>query len=374
MALAHDLIDDTCIIPGLKAQLDMLGGFDALAGPDPKGRYFSAPEIDLSLYSTIIVLFSGGKDSIAILLKLIEMGADLSKIELWHHSVDGDIDGSESTLMDWPFINSYCSKFAAAFGLPIHYSWLVGGIEGEMLKENSYSKPHRIQTPNGLITLERDTTRAKPATRLRFPQQSADLSVRWCSSSSKIDPGRRALNNQERFNDSNVLVVSGERREESSNRARYFQLEPHACDRRSGRLNRRVDSWRPALQMGEAEIWDILRRHRVIAPVPYRLNWSRSSCQCCVFNSPRIWATIRRYFPERAQRIAELEKRFDCTISRNRINVVDLATQSQAFEITDTEALAQAVETEYRLPVLLPEGQPWKMPAGAFGSEGCGAS
>src|SRR3546814_3829244 len=101
---------------------------------------------------------AGGNDSIASLLHLVGGGADLRRVELWHH----DVDGREgSTLMDWPFMADYNRKLAGAFGLPIYFSWLEGGFEGEMLKSNSYSRPHHIETPAGLITLERDTRRAK---------------------------------------------------------------------------------------------------------------------------------------------------------------------------------------------------------------------
>lgn len=41
--------------------------------------------LPLEDYDLIIVLFSGGKDSLACYLKLLEMGVPKEKIELWHH-------------------------------------------------------------------------------------------------------------------------------------------------------------------------------------------------------------------------------------------------------------------------------------------------
>lgn len=61
--------------------------------------------------------------------------------------------------MDWHFMASYNQSLASALGLPLYFSWLEGGFEGEMLKQNAYSRPHKVETPNGLITLERDTSR-----------------------------------------------------------------------------------------------------------------------------------------------------------------------------------------------------------------------
>lgn len=297
------------------------------------------------------------------------MGVDLGRCELWHHDVDGR-EGSQ--LMDWHFMADYNRQLAAAFNLPIFHSWLDGGFEGELLKQDSYSRPHKIETPDGLLVLDRDTTRAKPGTRMRFPQVAASLQTRWCSSALKIDVGRRALNNQSRFDGQKVLFITGERREESSNRARYNQLEAHACDRRDGRKARHVDAWRPVLDWSEEQVWDALKRHGVVAPVPYRLGWSRSSCKTCIFNSPRVWATINRYFPDRTQPIAQYEQQFGTTIARSGQNVLQVAESARPFEIEDLEALAQATRKEYTLPVLTSASE-WKMPVGAFGSEGCGS-
>ena len=361
---AHSF-DDQIVIPSLQQQLSL---FEMPAeSPDV---YFNAPDIDLDDYDYIVLAHSGsGKDSLACMLHLLDMGVDRTKVELWHHLVDGQ---SQESFMDWPFMDDYMKQIAAAYDLPLYFSWLDGGFKSELIKENSYSKPHKIETPDGLMTLLRDTRRGKPGTRRRFPQQSASLQTRWCSSSLKIDVSRRALTNQERFDGKKVLFVTGERRQESSNRAKYNQLEPHACDRRNGRKARHVDAWRPVLNWSEEQIWDKLREHGVIAPVPYRLGWSRSSCQMCVFISSRIWSTLHAHFPERTQRIADYEDEFGTTISRKQQNVVELAKQARPIEITDMEALQQAMSNEFTLP-LFTTSDKWLMPAGAFGTEGCGA-
>lgn len=187
--MMFDILDDTVVIPSLKGLV--------LDKPlEQKKRYFSASEVELDTYDNIIVCLSGGKDSIACFLHLIDMGVDLSKVELWHHDIDGN-EGSK--LMDWLFMRDYVRKFASTFNTPLYFSWLEGGFEGEMLKNNSYSHAHKVETPAGLITLERDHNRSKPGTRRQFPQISPSLQTRWCSSALKIDVGRRAVNNQDRF-------------------------------------------------------------------------------------------------------------------------------------------------------------------------------
>lgn len=371
-------IDDSFTIPNLGAQLGFM--FDGVptasdllkkGKPDEGLTYFSAPEIDLDIYDHFVIAVSGGKDSWGCLLHLIDPGIDLSKVELWHH----DVDGREgSTLMDWPFMADYNRKLAKAFGLPIYFSWLEGGFEGEMLKNNTYGRPHYVETPEGLIVLERDTKRAKPGTRLKFPQVGANLQTRWCSSALKIDVARRALNNQSRFDGKKVLFITGERREESANRAKYNQLEPHACDRRFGRKKRHVDTWRPVLHWTEEQVWDALQCHGVVAPVPYRLGWGRSSCMKCIFNDAAIWATLQHHFPGSLDDIAAYEEQFGTTISRNRINVIDVSKKAEPLDIKDEEAFLQAIKREYTLSVLLDDNVQWTMPAGAFGKTGCGPS
>ena len=45
--------------------------------------------MDYGRYDYVIVAFSGGKDSLACVLHLLEDGCPVEKIELWHHEVDG---------------------------------------------------------------------------------------------------------------------------------------------------------------------------------------------------------------------------------------------------------------------------------------------
>jgi 3'-phosphoadenosine 5'-phosphosulfate sulfotransferase (PAPS reductase)/FAD synthetase len=61
-----------------------------------------------------------------------------------------------------------------------------------------------------------------------FPQVSADLSVRWCSAYLKIDVAALSISNDPWFKGSRkVLYLSGERRQESSARSRYAEMEQH---------------------------------------------------------------------------------------------------------------------------------------------------
>ena len=87
-------------------------------------------------YDKYIVCFSGGKDSIALFLDLLDRGVDKSKIELWHHDIDGKVEDNETHFMDWAVTKGYVEAFAEAFDVPVYSSWREGGFKREMLRES----------------------------------------------------------------------------------------------------------------------------------------------------------------------------------------------------------------------------------------------
>jgi tRNA(Ile)-lysidine synthase TilS/MesJ len=99
------------------------------------------PEPDLPSYDNIIVAFSGGKDSIACLISLIEAGVSRDRIELYHH----DVDGGGPSFMDWPSTTAYCRAVAREFGIPLYLSWKEGGFLREMLLDNQPTAPHPLR-------------------------------------------------------------------------------------------------------------------------------------------------------------------------------------------------------------------------------------
>ena len=142
-------------------------------------------------YDKYIVSFSGGKDSTATFLYLLEHGVPVERIELWHQ----EIDGREKTFFDWEITPDYCRRFAEAFGVAIYFQWKEGGFYRELVRKNSLTAPNCFELPYGGI----DRTggqRGKLSARSKFPQCSPDLKVRWCSSYLKIDVCSSAIINQ----------------------------------------------------------------------------------------------------------------------------------------------------------------------------------
>ena len=314
----------------------------------------------LDSYGIYFVAFSGGKDSIACVLHLMEMGVPKDRIELHHHCVDGR---EGSTLMDWPCTEAYCIAFAKSMGLKIYMSWKDGGIEGEMLRENSLTRPTKWQDVDGTIKQKGGTT-GKLSTRRMFPQVTASLSQRWCSAYVKIDIGSCVLRNSERFNNQRSLVVTGERAEESSARAKYNTFEPDRADGRVSKKQRHIDHWRPVHAWSEEEVWAIIKRHHILVHPAYRLGWGRLSCMTCIFGSKNQWASIKKIALRKFERIRDYEQEFGKTIHRTKsvAEQADTGTPYEAIEDED-ELVNIAMSFEYSEPIRV---RRWMLPAGAY--------
>jgi 3'-phosphoadenosine 5'-phosphosulfate sulfotransferase (PAPS reductase)/FAD synthetase len=309
---------------------------------------------ELAAYDRVLVAFSGGKDSLAELLHLLELGVPPERIELHHHDVDGG-----APLMDWPCTTAYVRAVGAAFGIRAYLSWRDGGFAAELGRDGRPTAAVVFETPGGEIG--RCGGEGPPGTRGRFPQVCADLRLRWCSSALKIEVMAALIRNQARFATGRTLVVTGERAEESPVRARYAAFGPH----RTATRTQEVDHWRPLLAWPEAEVWAIIARHAVTPHPAYALGWSRVSCRSCIFGSPNQWASLRAVFPDAFRRFAEAEAATGRTIQR-RASVVELADRGRPYAAALQSPLlvAQARSSVWTGPIF---SRPWRLPAGAFG-------
>lgn len=339
----------------------------ATTQPTAHALAHTADGLDLTSYDRVVVAFSGGKDSVACVLALFEAGVPASRIELWHHEVDGR---EGSTLMDWPCTSGYVRAFGEAFSMPAYFTWKQGGFEGEMLREDSLTRPIHFEAPQpdgSVVVKATGGTRGKVATRRQFPQVSVDLSVRWCSAYLKVDNARTAVRNQARFNGSRTLFVSGERADESPGRAGYARFERDDTDARdSPKLRRHVDRYRPVHGWSEADVWGIIERWRINPHPAYRLGYGRCSCAACIFNGADQFATLRQVNPGQFNQVAGYERVFGRTVKRD-VDLVTLADRGVPFNARP-EDVAAALSPVWLEPIVLAV---WALPAGAYG-DGCG--
>lgn len=340
-------------------QLELFELFDEKKTQQPKFNLSNLPD-----YDRIILAFSGGKDSLAALLFLLELGCT-SKIELWHHLVDGDKNAPN--FFDWHCTHDYCLKLAQYLGLPIYFSYREGGFKGEMLRENQSTGRVWFELPDG--TLQATGGKGKPNTRKKFPMPTASLQTRWCSSYLKISVMDTAIRNQERFNDGKTLVITGERREESAARAKYLEFEPH----RTNSKMRLVDHWRPVIEWKREEIWRIIQKHGIIPHPAYYLGFSRTSCRNCIFLQQDDLSTLYSLNPKQLEEIANYEESFGYTIGYDKqrekkglpqLTVVDKARQGTPRKV-DLKWVKAAWSKTWDLPLSVSPDD-WELPIGAY--------
>src|SRR5262245_28036291 len=104
--------------------------------------------LPLSAYDLCIVSFSGGKDSLAVVLDLLERGVPRDRIQLWHQDVDGEA-GVDEPFMDWPCTRDYVKAVGQALGIRTLFQFRQGGFLAEMLKEDARTRPVRFQRQDG---------------------------------------------------------------------------------------------------------------------------------------------------------------------------------------------------------------------------------
>lgn len=325
-------------------------------------------------YDRIIVSYSGGKDSLACVLKMLDEGAKPEKMELWHQAIDGkpkflsenEVVNDEKLLMDWECTEGYVRTTGKALGIKVRWQWKHGGFEREMLRKDALTAPVSFQLEDGTIQTT-GGVRGKLSTRRKFPQVSADLSVRWCSAYLKIDVAAAAINNDPSFHGKKILFVTGERRQEGRNgkgRALYAEIEEHRCHSQRKRL---VHQWRAVIDFTEEQVWDIIKRYKIQVHPAYYLGYGRVSCMKCVFSDHDQWATTHELDPKRVKRISLYEGEFATTIKKG-ISVAESIQKGKSFIPENMEKYRKLARShEYPLEeFFVPEGQEWVMPAGAF--------
>ena len=344
--------------------------------------------LPLEMYDLVIVLISGGKDSIACYYKLLELGVPKSKIEFWHHDIDG---GHPSRTMDWRCTANYIRSFAEAEQIPLRVSWRKNGFFGELYRIGTSELIEWVDPETGEIyqcppskkymecqklkaaaISEMENKLAEFGYRMKFPMKSGDLSRRWCSAYLKIMVADTVLRNMNSVaanltktrKDIKLLIVSGERRGESVGRSKYNEIEIHRTNA-VYKHHRTVHQWRPVIDYSERDIWEVLKRHKVNPHPCYRAGWNRCSCAMCIFSTPRLFAGIRELYPKEYALLCQDEKILGFTLDNHCDLETYIGSADSCVYHGDKEAIQSLLTGEFPVESVYVKGK-WKYPAGAF--------
>lgn len=344
--------------------------------------------LPLEMYDLIIVLISGGKDSIACYYKLMELGVPKAKIEFWHHDIDG---GHPSRTMDWRCTANYIRSFAEAEQISRRVSWRKNGFFGELYRIGASELIEWVAPETGEIyqcppskkymecqklkvsaISEMENKLAEFGYRMKFPMKSGDLSRRWCSAYLKIMVADTVLRNMNSVaanltktrKDKKLLIVSGERRGESVGRSKYNEIEIHRTNAVS-KHHRTVHQWRPVIDYSERDIWEVLKRHKVNPHPCYRAGWNRCSCAMCIFSTPRLFAGIRELYPKEYALLCQDEKILGFTLDNHCDLETYIGSADSCVYHGDKEAIQSLLTGEFPVESVYVKGK-WKYPAGAF--------
>lgn len=321
-----------------------------------------------------IVAFSGGKDSVAMVLHLLDLGVPKERIHIHHHNVDG----AAENLWDWACTHSYCQAFCDAFGLQLFFSEREGGIQREIHRKNEgLQAVHYQDTPGG----DMKVLQSKPGntTRGKFPARSKDMNVRWCSWNVKIGVMERVIAATPAYQNCTLVVCTGERWEESPNRAKYEELKPHKTNTKT----RTVWHWHPVLTWLEGRVWAKIKEHRVQCHPAYELGWGRCSCQLCIYSSKDAWASIAQLTPWKIEKLIATEEALGFTMFSKTVkmdgkkvkvpvSVKELVEAGTSFIPADALAKwGHQIVTIFTSPIIV---DMWTQPAGAMTGENSGAA
>lgn len=411
--------DRKCIQPNIQGRTDT----------EHFNRIYLSKLLPLEDYDLIVVLISGGKDSVACLYKLLELGVPKEKIELWHHDIDG---GHPSRRMDWQCTQNYVKALADAEGVKLRVSYRVNGFFGELYRigasepivwidpdtgevnqcklSNNYLKCQELKEQ---ITEEMEELLKRYGYRMKFPAKSGDLSRRWCSAYLKICVADSVVSNLDRLgkleelggkrhkfpaksgthqgrwcsgslkaavqdsvtsnlektkSDKKILIVSGERRGESAGRSKYNEMEVHRTNAEK-KAHRIVHQWRAVIDYSERDVWEILKRHHVNPHPCYRIGWNRCSCAMCIFSTPRLFAGFKELFPDDFAALRHDEEVLGFTLD-NKKNLDEFVGCAESCVCWDDKAAIHSIITgEFGIDDIYVKN--WNYPVGAFhGADG----
>jgi len=207
--------------------------------------------MNLHNYSAIVINISGGKDSQTIL------GVVLS--EARKQAYAGDVIAIHAdTKAEWPESLPHCQMLCKHYGI------------GLTVAEPFRPLPEHIE--RRCVMMANQQPRGKPG----WPSPDQ----RYCTSDCKRAPIEKAVRAAFPAKlGKTILTVTGERRQESSHRAKLPEIEQ---DKTLTAGTRIVTKWRPILDYTEDDVWTHILSTGLPRHVAYDRGNKRLSCAMCI--------------------------------------------------------------------------------------------
>lgn len=232
-------------------------------------------QIKLSDYSGVVVSISGGKDSQTILGVI----ASQAKAENYNGKL---LAVHADTGAEWKESLPHCQKLCAAYNIQL-----------------SVAEPFR-KLPEHIEK------------RKMFPSAAC----RFCTSDCKRDPIFKTIRAAFPATlGNNILSVTGERREESSHRAKLAAIEQN---KKLTAGNRIVTSYRPILDYKLNDVWSYISATGIPRHIAYDLGNERLSCAICMLAKDSDIRNGAKNNPELATHYLKIEAETGHTLKNGK--------------------------------------------------------
>lgn len=253
------------------------------------------PSIDslISMGALFVVNHSGGKDSQAMLIRLLER-IPRSQLVVVHASL-GEVE--------WEGALEHAQAQAAAAGLP----FVVAGAVKTFLD----MVEHRFKVRPG-------------------PNSSCwpSASNRQCTSDLKRGPIEREVRRYAKeHGHKRIVTCMGIRGAESPGRAKQV---PFRRNERNSIAGRDWYDWLPIHDMPTAEVFDVIKAAGQEPHWAYAAGNQRLSCVFCIMGSPRDLANGARHRPDLLAKYLEIEQRTGYTMHQSRAPLAELIAKGNA--------------------------------------------
>lgn len=227
----------------------------------------------------VIVSISGGKDSTILMFHAEKMKKEMPNATFHYVHAVIDIDWHETK----GIVEKQCEFFGVTpiFVQAIHADGSDKGFISQLLAD-------RVNRKTGEIG------------EYMFPDKT---NARWCTSGLKVGP----IDKFTRTLDGNVLVMIGERGEESNDRAKLEAWRPNK-ELTLANGKRTVVKYSPILEMLETEVWETINATEVPVHPCYSWGVSRASCAICIFSSNKEIAIAAEHAPDIVAKYLDAEK------------------------------------------------------------------